>query len=248
MKTDVFIPCFIDQLRPETARNIFTVLHYLGVETNYPEEQTCCGQVAFNSGFWDEARQLGEKLIRDFSGDNRVIIPSASCAHMIRHHYNRFFYNTSVHLEYKKLQTRAIEFTDFIANVVKPDSWPGSFDAKVTVHDSCSAMRDYGLKDELRNMLHLIKGVDICEMKNSTSCCGFGGSFAVKFPELSYDMAVEKLKNAADTGAGYIVTSEVSCLFQLESVAQKSQIPVKIATLADILAWALENSGNSELL
>lgn len=248
MKIDVFIPCFIDQLRPETALNVFSVLHYLGVEINYPKEQTCCGQVAFDSGFWDEARQLGEKLIRDFPGDNRVVIPSASCAYMIRHHYNRFFYNTSVHLEYKKLQARAIELTDFIANVVKPEVWPGRFDAKVTIHDSCSAMNDYGLMDELRTLLGLIDGVEIVEMENSTSCCGFGGSFAVKFPQLSVDMALETLQNASATGAEYIVTSEVECILQLESVAQKNQIPIKVVAIADILAWALKNSNNEELL
>ncbi|PKP03542.1 MAG: Fe-S oxidoreductase [Bacteroidetes bacterium HGW-Bacteroidetes-6] len=245
MKADVFIPCFIDQLKPETARNIFAVLNHLGVETNYPEQQTCCGQVAFNSGFWGEARQLGEKFIHDFPGDNKVIIPSASCAHMIRFHYNRFFHNTSVHLEYKKLQNRAIELTDFIVNIMKVESWPGKFNAKVTIHDSCSAIRDYGLNQEPRKLLGMVEGIEVLEMESSTACCGFGGSFSVKFPQLSVDMALEKLENAVATGAEYLVTTEVSCLLQLESVAQKNQIAIKIATLADILAWSLQNYSNN---
>lgn len=242
MKVDVFIPCFIDQLKPETARSVFRVLQQVGVEIHYPDQQTCCGQMAFNAGFWDEVKQLGEKFLKEFSGDRYVVIPSASCAHMVRHHYSRFFYNTSMHLEFKKLQTKAIELSDFLINVAKVQEWPGKLNATVTLHDSCSAIRDYGLKDEPRRLLEMIGGLNFVEMNKSTDCCGFGGSFSIKYPQLSTDMAIEKLKNATESGAEYLITTETSCLLQLESVAEKHNIPIKILTLADALALSLRYS------
>ncbi len=239
MKADVFIPCFIDQLRPDIARSVIRVLQQSGIEPCYNDQHTCCGQIAFTSGFWDDVKHLGEKFLKEFSGERFVIIPSASCTHMIRHHYTRFFYNTSMHLEYKKMQGKAIELSDFLINVVQLNSWTGKLKTTITLHPGCSAMRDYGLKNEPLQLMQMISGLQIVEMDKAAECCGFGGSFSVKYPQISTSMALEKLESAMATGAEYIVSTEASCLLQLDAVARKHNFPIKTATVVEIMAMSL---------
>lgn len=242
MKADLFIPCYIDQIRPDIALNVVRVLQQIGTEIHYPQQQTCCGQMAFNTGHWNEVKILGEKFLKEFTGEHHVVIPSASCAHMIRHHYHRFFYNTSMHLEYKKLQTKAVELCDFLYNVANVREWPGKLNLKVAYHPACSAVTDYGLDKEPVALLSMISGLEWVTINDFHQCCGFGGAFSVKFPELSSDMAVEKLSKVIESGANCLVTTESSCVLQLDSVAQKHQMPIRIATVADLLAESLRNS------
>ncbi len=236
MLVDIFIPCFVDQIYPQTGMNMVKILEKLGVDVHYNGDQTCCGQIAFNSGFWDEAKQMGEKFIKDFSNDRPVISPSASCAGMVRNYYPWLFHNTALHYEYKQLKKNLTEFTDFLVNVLKVDDVGAEFNHVVTFHDSCAALREYGLKDEPRTLLGKVKGLDLREMKNNDVCCGFGGTFSVKFEPISTAMAEQKVKNALATGAEYIVSTDSSCLMHQQAYIDKHALPIKTIHVIDILA------------
>lgn len=240
MKTGIFIPCFIDQLSPETGHSMVKVLRKAGIDPLYNPAQTCCGQVAFNNGFWDEAKCLGEKFIRDFMEYDYVVGPSASCISMVKNYYPEMFYNSAWHNENKYLSDKMYEFTDFLVNMVKMPDLGAHFEARITFHDSCSALREYGLKDEPRILLSYVKGLDLIEMNESDVCCGFGGTFSVKHEALSTAMAEQKVQNALYTDAEYIVSTEATCLMHLESYITKHKLPIKTLHIADLLAMGLE--------
>ncbi|GAB4323426.1 MAG: (Fe-S)-binding protein [Bacteroidales bacterium] len=236
MTIDIFIPCFIDQIYPDTGMNMVKILERLGHEVNYNPHQTCCGQMAFNSGFWKEARELGEKFIRDFPNDRPVVAPSASCVGYVKNYYDKLFFNSGLHLEYKRLIRNIYEFSDFLVNKLKVEDIGASFPHKVTYHDSCAALREYGLKDEPRRLLSHVKGLELIEMKDTDVCCGFGGTFSVKHEAISSAMAQQKVENALDTGAEYIVSTDSSCLMHQDGYIRKQNIPLKVIHLADVLA------------
>lgn len=239
MKVAVFIPCFIDQVFPQTAWNMINILEKSGVTVEYNPKQTCCGQMAFNSGFWHECKEMGEKFLRDFSGNQLIVAPSASCVGMVRNYYGELFHNSSLHLEYKQIQKNIYEFTDFMINVLKINSTGAIFEKVITYHDACAALREYGIKNEPRELLNNVKGLQIKEMKDSDVCCGFGGTFSVKFEEISTAMAEQKIKNAMDTGAEYIVSTEASCLMHLQGFIQKHKLPIQTMHIADVLAQGI---------
>lgn len=236
MIVDLFIPCFIDQIYPQTAFNMIKVLEKFGVDVHYNTEQTCCGQLVYNGGFWDHAKCLGEKFIRDFSNERPIVAPSASCVGFIKNYYPQMFHNTAYHLEYKQLQKNIFEFTDFLVNVLKVTDVGATFEASVSYHDSCSALREYGIKDEPRILLQNVNGLEIREMEDSEVCCGFGGTFSVKNEPISIAMAEQKVQNSIDTGAEYIVSTEASCLMHLDGYIKKNKLPIKTIHIADILA------------
>lgn len=236
MLVDIFIPCFVDQLFPRTGMNMVKILEKLGVDVHYNSNQTCCGQMAFNSGFWDEAKEMGTKFLRDFSSDRPVISPSASCAGMIRNYYSWLFQNTGLHHEYKQLKKNMYEFTDFLVNVLKTDDIGATFDHVVTYHDSCAALREYGVKDEPRILLGKVKGLELREMQENEVCCGFGGTFSVKFEPISTAMAEQKVNHALETGAEYIVSTDTSCLFHQQAYINKHKLPIKTIHVIDVLA------------
>nr|NQU92281.1 (Fe-S)-binding protein [Bacteroidota bacterium] len=240
MEVDIFIPCFIDQVYPETGFNMVKILEKLGVQVYYNTNQTCCGQMAFNSGFWDEARELGVKFLRDFSSERMVVAPSASCVGYVRNYYNELFYNSPWHLEYKKLKGKIFEVTDFIVNVLGVKDIGSHVDAVVTYHDSCAAMREYQLKNEPRILLDHIKGLKLIEMENTDECCGFGGTFSVKHEPISTAMAQQKVHHAIDTGAEYIVSTDSSCLMHQQGYIDKHQLPIKTIHIIDLLAKGLD--------
>jgi L-lactate dehydrogenase complex protein LldE len=236
MLVDIFIPCFIDQIYPQTGMNMVKILEKLGVDVHYNENQTCCGQMAFNSGFWDEAKEMGEKFIHDFPNDRPVISPSASCSGMIKNYYPWLFHNTALHYEYKQLKKNMIEFTDFLVNVLKTDKIDAEFNHVVTYHDSCAALREYGIREEPRALLSMVKGLTLKEMKNNDVCCGFGGTFSVKFEPISTAMAEQKVKHALETGAEYIVSTDSSCLMHQQAYIDKHHLPMKTMHIIDVLA------------
>ena len=236
MEVDVFIPCFIDQLFPETGFNMVRILEKSGVKVRYNPNQTCCGQMAFNSGFWDEARELGVKFLKDFSSARMIVSPSASCVGYVKNYYNELFYNTPWHLEYKKLRDRIFETTDFLVNVLKVNDFGARMDAVVTYHDSCAALREYGIKTEPRILLEHVKGLKLVEMENTDECCGFGGTFSVKHEPISTAMAQQKVQHALDTGAEYIVSTDASCLLHQQGYIDKHKLPIKTIHIIDLLA------------
>ncbi len=236
MDVDIFIPCFIDQVFPETGMNMVKVLEKAGAKAHYNPNQTCCGQMAFNSGYWDEAQAMGEKFMKDFADKNYIVAPSASCVGMVRNYYTELFKNTSFHVELRKLQKRIFEFSDFMVNILKVTQLNASFKAKITYHDACAALREYGIKDEPRQLLNNVKGLEMIEMNDSDVCCGFGGTFSVKNEPISTAMAQQKVENAIKTGAEYIVSTEASCLMHIDGYAKKHKMPIKTMHIADILA------------
>lgn len=236
MTVDIFIPCFIDQIFPQTGMNMVKILEKLGVKIHYNDNQTCCGQMAFNSGFWDEAKEMGEKFLKDFPNNRPVVAPSASCVGYIKSYYPKLFFNTALHNEFKQLQRNIYEFTDFLVNVLKVTDLGATFEHKVTYHDSCAALREYGLKDEPRKLLENVKGLELVEMKDTHVCCGFGGTFSVKHEAISTAMAEQKVHNALDTGAEYIISTDSSCLMHQDGYIRKHKLPLKVAHIADVLA------------
>lgn len=236
MKVQIFIPCFIDQLYPSTAWNMVKVLEKAGCEVMYNENETCCGQPAFNAGFWGEAKDVCAKLIKELSGNEYIVTPSASCAGFIKNYYRQLFNNSSLHNEVKHLQERIFEFSAFMIHVLHIDDVGAQLQAKVTYHDSCSALRECHIKNEPRRLLQKVKGLELVEMDDTESCCGFGGTFAVKYEPISIGMAHQKITNAIATGASYIISTDMSCLMHLDGYIQHKSYPIQTMHIADVLA------------
>ncbi len=239
MKVDIFIPCFIDQLRPETAFNMIKVLEKAGCQVNYNVEQTCCGQAAFNAGFWDDAREVAEKLLNEVSTTKNLVCPSASCVGMMKNSYDLLFQNSSYHNKYKQLQKNAFELSEFLVDVLKVTNLGSMLHGKATYHDSCSALRECKIKTQPRELLKNVQGLELVEMKDNETCCGFGGTFAVKFEPISISMAEQKVENALATGAEYMISTDYSCLLHLDAYIKKKNIPLKTLHIADALAQGL---------
>lgn len=240
MEIELFIPCFIDQVYPQTAKNLVKILEKLNHKVFYNTKQTCCGQMAFNSGYWDETRTLGEKLVKELSTGRLIVGPSGSCIGMVKNYYPNFFHNTSLHLDYNNVRDNIYEVTDFLVNIEKKTDLGAVFPHKVTYHDACAALREYGIKDEPRELLSKVKGLELIEMNESDTCCGFGGTFAVKNEPISTAMAQQKIENAINTGAEYIVSTEASCLMHLQGYIDKHKLPIKTIHIVDILASGIE--------
>lgn len=236
MDVQIFIPCFVDQLFPDTAFNMIKVLEKAGCTVHYNEEQTCCGQPAFNAGFREEAKMVCKKFIQDFSGKDFIVVPSASCAGFVKNYYHTLLSGASNIKDIKALQSRIFEFSDFLVNVLKKVDLGASFPHKATYHDSCAGLRECRIKNEPRTLLQHVKGLELVEMNDVETCCGFGGTFAVKFDGISSAMADQKVTNASDTGAEYIISTDLSCLMHINGYANKQGKPIRTIHLADVLA------------
>lgn len=237
MTVDLFIPCYIDQMYPNTGWSVVKVLEKCGVEVKYNPNQTCCGQPTFNSGFWNESKKLAEKFIRDFPHDRPIIVPSASCGGYVKNHYVKLFEGDATMLaECERLNRNIIEFSHFLVDHLNVTDFGASFPHKVTFHDACSALREYKLTNQPRQLLANVNGLELVEMEENTTCCGFGGTFMVKFVPVSTAMTEQKVANALKTGAEYIVSTEASCLMNVASYIKKQNLPIKTIHLADVLA------------
>lgn len=236
MRVQLFIPCFIDQLYPQTAFNMVKVLEKACCEVVYNTNQTCCGQPAFNAGFRDDAREVCGKFMKDFEGVDYIVAPSASCVGFIRNYYPTLFENASVHNKVKELGNHTYEFTEFITNVLKIENYGAELRGKATYHDSCAALRECRIKEGPRRLLGFVKGLELVEMNDVETCCGFGGTFAVKFEDISAAMADQKISNAMATGAEYIISTDMSCLMQIDGYIKARSIPLKTMHIADVLA------------
>jgi len=236
MDVQLFVPCFMDQIYPETAFNTVKVLEKAGCRVRYNENQTCCGQPAFNAGFRDEARAVCSKFLKDFSGNDIIVTPSASCGGFIRNFYSVLFENSTSNSEIKYLKDRVFELSDFLVNKIGFTDFGASLKGKAAYHDSCAALRECGLKKEPRTLLSKVKGLELVEMNDVETCCGFGGTFAVKFEDISVAMGEQKAKNAVDTGAEFLISTDMSCLMHIQGVIENKGYPMKSMHLADVLA------------
>lgn len=236
MTVDLFVSCIIDQFYPMTAMNTLKLLKAAGVEVEYNPEQTCCGKFAFNSGYIEDAKALGEKFLHDFPNNRPVVGISASCVGFIKTRYKELFYNTSLHLEHKRLISNIYELTDFLVNQLHKDYFEAVFPHKVAYLDSCSSLRELGLKNEGRQLLSKVNGLELVEMKHPEICCGMGkGLFALQHEAISSSLADKKLKEAMEAGAEYLITNDISCLMHLDSYAKKQKLPIEVIHIVDVL-------------
>lgn len=241
MNVELFIPCFIDQLFPATAFNTVKVLEKAGCKVSYNPNQTCCGQPAFNAGFWDDAKAIGGKFLSDFSEDSVIVSPSASCTGMVKNYYNDLFTNTAVHNTCRAIQGNIYELSDFLVNILEFDYFGAELDGKAVYHDSCAALRECKIKEEPRKLLSKVLGLEVLELKDGDTCCGFGGTFAVKFDGISTAMAQQKVDNALAAGAEYIISTDASCLMHLQGYIDKNNLPIQTMHLVDVLALGWGN-------
>lgn len=236
MNVQLFIPCFVDQLYPQTAFNMIKVLEKTGCTVTYNTNQTCCGQPAFNAGFWDDAKPVCMKFIRDFSGSDYIVTPSASCAGFVRNYYSKLLDNSSVHNEIKDLSKRIYELSEFMIKIMRAENVGASLKGRATYHDSCAALRECRIKEEPRKLLLQVKGLELTEMNHVETCCGFGGTFAVKFEPISIGMGEQKVENALATGADYLISTDHSCLMHLDGYIKNKGYKLKTMHIADVLA------------
>ena len=212
------------------------VLEKAGCSVAYNMEQTCCGQPAFNAGFRDDAREVCVKFLQDFSGTDYIVSPSASCTGFVKNYYSALFLDSSHNKEVKQIGKRIYEFSDFLVNVLKMENFQSELRGKATYHDSCAALRECKIKEEPRRLLSNVKGLELIEMNDVETCCGFGGTFAVKFESISLAMADQKVHHALETGADYIISTDLSCLMHLDGCIRHKDLPIKTMHLADVLA------------
>lgn len=212
------------------------LLEKAGCSVEYNSEQTCCGQPAFNAGFRDDAKEVCSKFIKDFRGADYIVAPSASCVGFIRNYYMKMFDNSSVHNEVKDLGKKTFELTDFLVNVLQFEDFGASLNGKFTYHDSCAALRECKIKTEPRKLLSKVKGLELVEMNDVETCCGFGGTFAVKFEPISIGMADQKVINAAATAAKCIISTDHSCLMHIDGYARFKGMDITTMHIADVLA------------
>ena len=236
MDVQLFIPCFVDQLFPDTAFNTVRVLEKAGCRVQYNPAQTCCGQPAFNAGFHDDARAICTKFLEDFDPNKLIVAPSASCVGFVRNYFPALFDNSSFHNEVKAIGQHIFELSDFLVNKLGMTQFGARLEGKATYHDSCAGLRECRIKNEPRQLLAAVQGLEITEMEDVETCCGFGGSFAVKFESISIGMAEQKVEHALATGAKYLISTDLSCLMHLQGYIKAKGHPLQTLHLADVLA------------
>lgn len=233
----LFIQCLVDTMFPKTGEAMITVLERLGIPYNFPSNQTCCGQPAYNSGYKREAAAAAKHFVKIFEKSEIIICPSGSCVHMVRHHYPELL------KEDPKLQEKAIEigrktfeFTQYLVDELNITDVDSSFEGSVTYHDSCHLSRGLGIIEQPRTLLKNIKGLELVEMKDSDTCCGFGGTFSVNYPEISTSMVDDKIANILESGAETVVGCDISCLMNILGRISRRKENVKVLHIAQVLA------------
>jgi L-lactate dehydrogenase complex protein LldE len=213
------------------------VLERLGYTLDFPEGQTCCGQPAFNSGYRAEARSIALHFLDVFREADAIIVPSGSCTSMIAHHFAELFAGDSKRLdEIHRLESRVWEFSRFLTEVAQVEDVGAELHGVATYHDSCHALRELNIKAGPRRLLANVKGLELREMDTAEECCGFGGTFSVKFPEVSGGMARTKIESIKRTGANVVVSIDSSCLMQLQGAIRRAGLDVRAMHLAEVLA------------
>lgn len=236
MRITLFIPCFVDQLYPQTGMSLVKIFERLGHTVDFPEAQTCCGQPPFNSGYWDEARAVAERQMAVFRDAEAVVIPSGSCGAMVKVFYPELFHGHPREAEAKALAARTCEFSEFLVHKLGVLDVGARFPGRATFHDGCHGLRELGLKHPPRRLLERVRGLELVEMKEAETCCGFGGAFAVKFPMISTAMGEVKCASIAETGADFVISNDSSCLMQIRGILDKQGNPAKTLHLAEVLA------------
>jgi L-lactate dehydrogenase complex protein LldE len=235
MTVTLFIPCFVDLMFPRVGISMVQILEKLGHKIDYPEELTCCGQPAFNSGYWPEAREVALPVLKRLQNAEAVVIASGSCGAMLKVFYPQLFAGTEHKKAANDLSTKCSEFSDFLVTKLGVTDLGARFPAKVTFHDGCHGLRELGNKKPARELLAKVRDLELIEMHDAETCCGFGGTFAAKFPMISTAMGEVKCASAAETGAEYIVSNDSSCLMHVQGLIDKQGRKLKTIHLAEVL-------------
>jgi L-lactate dehydrogenase complex protein LldE len=237
-RVGLFVTCLVDMMRPRIGFAALKLLEGAGFDVGVPATQTCCGQPGWNSGERASARALAEKLIAEFEGFDYVVVPSGSCAGMIKLHYAELFAGEGAWLtRVERLAAKTWELADFLANVARLDRVPGDFRGTVTYHDSCSGLRELGVKEQPRRLLANMPGVALKEMKNCEECCGFGGTFSIKFGDVSAAIAEAKCENIAASGADAVVLGDLGCMLNIEGrLRRRGDERTRVLHIAELLA------------
>ncbi|MBB1630092.1 (Fe-S)-binding protein [Cupriavidus sp. UME77] len=238
MRVGLFATCLVDLMRPEIGFSVLKLLEKAGFEVMVPEAQTCCGQPAYNSGERTASRDLAEKFLREFEMFDYVVIPSGSCGGMVLHHYADLLGDDpELNGRYEGLRSRVFELTDFLANVAKLGEFDSKFTGRITYHDSCSGLRELGVKSQPRALLAQLPGVQLSEMKDCEACCGFGGTFSVKYGNISTAIVDEKCANIKASGADAVVLGDLGCMLNIEGRLRRTgDTRTQVLHIAQVLA------------
>jgi L-lactate dehydrogenase complex protein LldE len=243
MKVGLFVTCLVDLVRPGIGFATLRLLESAGCEVVVPSTQTCCGQPGYNSGAREVSQALGRKVLREFRDCDYVVAPSGSCSGQVKRHYvEDLFRDAPDRAEFEALAAKWHELSDFLVNVLKVDKVPGRFEGEVTYHDSCSGLRELGVKREPRELIRHAGGT-VVEMAECEKCCGFGGTFSVKLGDISTRMAANKVANVQKSGAKVLAGGDLGCLINIEGrLRREGDSSTRVLHFAEIAAGAMEGS------
>lgn len=236
MRVTLFIPCYVDQFFPQIGRHIVDLLSQLGHDIDYPQRQTCCGQPAFNAGHHRDAACVARWFLDVFRDAETIVTPSGSCAAMVKVYYADLFEGEPERAVARELGARTWEWSDFLVNQLGVTDVGARFAERVTYHDGCHGLRELGIQAQPRKLLEHVRGLELVEMDAAEVCCGFGGTFSVKYPQVSTAMAQAKCASAERTGARYIVSGDASCLMHLQGYIDRAQRDLRCLHLTEVLA------------
>lgn len=236
-RVGLFVTCLVDMFRPQVGFAAVKLMEQAGCEVSVPQAQTCCGQPAFNSGDNKDSRAIAQQVIQAFEDYDYVVAPSGSCAAMIREHYPELFaddpeWSARAH----QLSKRTYELVSFLTDVLDVDAVTAEYSGKVTYHDSCSGLRELEVKQQPRKLLGSVKGLSLTELPGAEVCCGFGGTFCVKYPEISNKMVEEKTENIKNTGADTLLAGDLGCLMNMAGKLKRQGSTVQVRHVAEVLA------------
>ncbi len=238
MRVGFFVTCLVDLMRPSIGFAAIKLIESAGAQVYVPPTQTCCGQPAYNSGDRPDAIALARKLVDEFEGCDYLVAPSGSCSGMIRTHYLDLFADDPAMLSrVQALAGRTYELTDFLASVLKLDRVPGAFQGTVTYHDCCAGLREMGVKRQPRDLLARVPGLELREMAEPETCCGFGGTFSIKFGDISTRLADNKCEHVARSGASAVVLGDLGCMLNIEGrLRRRGDVTTRVLHVAEVLA------------
>lgn len=243
----LFVTCLVDLNRPSVGFAAVKLLEAAGCTIEVPDVQTCCGQIAYNSGDKESAKAIASQVIRAFEGFDYVVAPSGSCAGMIRHHYKELFDgDNTIMVAVEELSGRTYELTSFLHDVCGYAPADVQLETSLTYHDSCSSLREMKVRDQPRALLGSVKGLELCEAEDREACCGFGGTFCLKYSEISEKMVDTKIDNLIASGAKTLAAGDLGCLLNIAGRLKRRGADMKVLHVAEILAGMGDNPGLGE--
>jgi L-lactate dehydrogenase complex protein LldE len=244
MRVALFVTCLVDFFRPSVGFAAVELLRRCGSEVEVPAAQSCCGQPAFNNGDLDAARAVARQVIRTFAGYDYLIVPSGSCGGMLQRHYPALFAgDPKWHPRALELAGRCRELVDFLSEQDRAGLVDARYPGRVAYHDSCSGLRELGLHEQPRRLLAQVRGLELCELADAETCCGFGGTFCVKYPDISGRMVNDKVDAIQETGADTVLAGDLGCLLNIAGRLRRRGLEVRVFHIAEVLAGVADGNG-----